>query len=450
MLCIKYLKLLNKMTNKYYHLITIGCQMNKADSERVATFLEEHNYHAKADWTSADIIILTTCGVRQSAEDRVYGLINQIRKTNHQAIIIVTGCLAKRKDVMRRLIGKVDLFMPINELPNIFDLLKIAKPEKVLSLDEVRELSGEKYLAIEPKYQSDYTAYVPIGNGCNNFCSYCVVPYARGREVYRDAEEIINEVNTLIAKGYKEITLIAQNVNSYLSGSYNFPKLISKLIANPAYFWLRFSSSHPKDMSDELIKIIGSSDKMANHLHLAVQSGDDKMLEAMNRKYTVAHYRDLISKVRAAKPDIAITTDLIVGFPGETKKQFLNSAKLFKDLKFEMAYTAQYSPRPETVSWNMKDNVSREEKKSREKIITDILAKTSLAANKKYLGKEVVVLVDGINARGKLYGKTSSFKTVLFISKDKNKIADVIGHFVKVKIEKALTFGLEGKLVVVI
>lgn len=438
------------MTNKYYHLITIGCQMNKADSERVATFLEEHNYQAKADWMSADIIILTTCGVRQSAEDRVYGLINQIRKTNHQAIIIVTGCLAKRKDVMRRLVGKVDLFMPINELPNIFDLLKIAKPEKVLSLDEVRELSGEKYLAIEPKYQSDYTAYVPIGNGCNNFCSYCVVPYARGREVYRDAEEIINEVNTLIAKGYKEITLIAQNVNSYLSGSYNFPKLISKLIANPAYFWLRFSSSHPKDMSDELIKIIGSSDKMANHLHLAVQSGDDKMLEAMNRKYTVAHYRDLISKVRAAKPDIAITTDLIVGFPGETKKQFLNSAKLFKDLKFEMAYTAQYSPRPETVSWNMKDNVSREEKKSREKIITDILAKTSLAANKKYLGKEVVVLVDGINARGKLYGKTSSFKTVLFISKDKNKIADVIGHFVKVKIEKALTFGLEGKLVSVI
>lgn len=438
------------MTNKYYHLITIGCQMNKADSERVATFLEEHNYHAKADWTSADIIILTTCGVRQSAEDRVYGLINQIRKKNNQAIIIVTGCLAKRKDVMRRLVGKVDLFMPINELPNIFELLKIAKPEKVLSLDEVRELSGEKYLAIEPKYQSDYTAYVPIGNGCNNFCSYCVVPYARGREVYRDAEEIINEVNTLIAKGYKEITLIAQNVNSYSSGSYNFPKLISKLIANPAYFWLRFSSSHPKDMSDELIKIIGSSDKMANHLHLAVQSGDDKMLEAMNRKYTVAHYRDLISKVRAAKPDIAITTDLIVGFPGETKKQFLNSAKLFKDLKFEMAYTAQYSPRPETVSWNMKDNVSREEKKSREKIITDILAKTSLAANKKYLGKEVVVLVDGINARGKLYGKTSSFKTVLFISKDKNKIADVIGHFVKVKIEKALTFGLEGKLVVVI
>ncbi len=424
--------------------------MNKADSERVATFLEEHNYHAKADWTSADIIILTTCGVRQSAEDRVYGLINQIRKKNNQAIIIVTGCLAKRKDVMRRLVGKVDLFMPINELPNIFELLKIAKPEKVLSLDEVRELSGEKYLAIEPKYQSDYTAYVPIGNGCNNFCSYCVVPYARGREVYRDAEEIINEVNTLIAKGYKEITLIAQNVNSYSSGSYNFPKLISKLIANPAYFWLRFSSSHPKDMSDELIKIIGSSDKMANHLHLAVQSGDDKMLEAMNRKYTVAHYRDLISKVRAAKPDIAITTDLIVGFPGETKKQFLNSAKLFKDLKFEMAYTAQYSPRPETVSWNMKDNVSREEKKSREKIITDILAKTSLAANKKYLGKEVVVLVDGINARGKLYGKTSSFKTVLFISKDKNKIADVIGHFVKVKIEKALTFGLEGKLVVVI
>jgi len=435
------------MSNKYYHLITIGCQMNKADSERVATFLEKNNYQEKSDWREADLIILTTCGVRQSAEDRAYGLINQIRKVNKKAAVVVTGCLAKRKDVMRRLIGKVDLFMPINELPNLFEMLKIAKPETILSLDKVRELSGEKYLAIEPKYQSDYMAYVPIGNGCNNFCSYCVVPYARGREVYREATEIIAEVKSLVAKGYKEVMLIAQNVNSYKSGKYDFPKLLKELSEIPEYYWLRFSSSHPKDMSDELIKVIGSSDKVCNHLHLAVQSGDDKMLEAMNRKYTAAHYRELISKVRAAKPGIAISTDVIVGFPGETKTQFAASEKLFKDLKFEMGFISQYSPRPGTVSWSMIDDVPHEEKERRDKVLTAILAKTSLAANKKYIGEEIEVLVDGVNARGKYYGKSSSFKTVLFTDKGNKDREAVVGHFVKVKILKNQTFGLEGVLV---
>jgi len=434
------------LNKKYYHLITIGCAMNKADSERVANFLESHGYQEKSDWIEADIVILTTCGIRQSAEDRVYGLVNQIRKVNKEAAVVITGCLSKRKDVMRRLIGQVDLFMPINELPNMFELLKTAKPEQVLSLDKVRDLDGEKYLSIIPKYDSEYTACVPIGNGCNNFCSYCVVPYARGREVYRNAEEIINEVKSLVKKGYKEIILIAQNVNSYKSNSYNFPKLLIELNKIPGHFWIRFSSSHPKDMSDELIEAIGSCEKIANHLHLAVQSGDNKMLELMNRKYTVEHYRDLIAKIRKAKPGIAITTDLIVGFPGETKKQFNASVKLFKDLKFEMGYISEYSPRPGTVSWNMTDNVSREEKKERNKIITDILKETSLAANKNLLGQELEVLVDGVKLNGKFYGKTSNSKNVMFAA-DSKRPEELIGHFVKVKIEKAMTFGLEGKLV---
>ena len=420
--------------------------MNKADSERVANFLETNNYLEKPEWLDTDIIILTTCGIRQSAEDRVYGLVNQIRKTNKTAAVIITGCLSKRKDVMRRLIGQVDLFMPINELPNMFELLKTAKPEKVLSLDEVRELGGEKYLSIVPKYDSEYTACVPIGNGCNNFCSYCVVPYARGREVYRNAEEIITEVKSLIKKGYKEIILLAQNVNSYQSDGYNFPKLLIELNKIPGQFWIRFSSSHPKDVSEELIDAIGSCEKVANHLHLAVQSGDNKMLELMNRKYTVEHYRDLITKVRAVKPGISITTDLIVGFPGESEKQFEASVNLFKDLKFEMGYISQYSPRPGTVSWNMLNNVSREEKKVRDKIITDILKETSLEANKNLVGKEFEVLVDGVKKNGKLYGKTSSSKNIMFTS-DNKKPEELIGQFVKVKIDKALTFGLAGTLI---
>lgn len=436
------------MSNKKYHIITIGCAMNKADSERIAAFLESHAYCNQDSWEQADLIVMTTCGIRQSAEDRVYGLVNTMRKINKSAAIVITGCLSKRKDVMRRLIGQVDLFMPINELPNLFELLKKSKPEKVLSLDDIRELSGEKYLAIAPKHDSGYTACVPIGNGCNNFCSYCVVPYARGREVYRPAQEIISEVKSLVAKGYKEIFLIAQNVNSYQSGAYNFPKLLIKLSKISGRFWIRFVSSHPKDLTDELITAFASSDKICSHLHLALQSGDDEILTAMNRKYNAAHFEDIINKVRAAKPGVSITTDVIVGFPGETKKQFNNTVKIFKKLKFDLAYCSKYSPRPGTVSWKMKDNVTREEKSERDKILVEIISKTGLAANKKYLGCEVEVLVDKINKKGKIAGKTSSYKDVFFTS-DKYKAQELIGKFVKVKITKARDLCLEGDLVAI-
>ncbi|MDD3285220.1 MAG: tRNA (N6-isopentenyl adenosine(37)-C2)-methylthiotransferase MiaB [Patescibacteria group bacterium] len=429
-----------------YHIITIGCQMNKADSERIASFLEERGYAASASWLGVDLVILTTCGVRQSAEDRVYGLVNRIRQGNPQAAVVITGCLARREDVKRRLRGKVDLFMPINELPNIFALLKDSHRQLSLSTDAVRELSGEKYLTIIPKYQSSFTAYLPIGNGCNNFCSYCVVPYARGREVYRSAADIVKEAKALLKRGYKEIILIAQNVNSYRSGRTDFPKLLSKLASLSGDFWLRFSSSHPKDLSLELIKVLASSDKICHHLHVAVQSGDDEILRAMNRRYTAAHFSSLIKKIRKAKPGIAITTDVIVGFPGETKKQFQNSVKLFKELQFDMAYTAQYSPRPGTASWKMDDNVSREEKRRREQILTEILRKSGKKANKAYLCQELRVLAEGKNRRGHYYGKTSSFKTVSFTVPAGMRSEDIIGNFVEVKIKKIQDFGLEGVL----
>lgn len=430
-----------------YHIITIGCQMNKADSERIASFLDAHGYQANDSWLGADLVILTTCGVRQSAEDRVYGLVNRIRQSNPRAALVITGCLANRADVHRRLRGRVDLFMPINELPNLFALLKNCRQELTLSSEEVRELSGEKYLTITPKYQSQFTAYLPIGNGCNNFCSYCVVPYARGREVYRPATDIMREAKALVRRGYKEIVLIAQNVNSYRSGSVDFPKLLQRLSLLSGDFWLRFSSSHPKDLSPELIKVLASSDKICHHLHVAVQSGDDEILRAMNRNYTAAHFSALIKKIRKAKPGVAITTDVIVGFPGETKKQFQNSVKLFKDLQFDMAYTAQYSPRPGTASWKMEDNVSRAEKRRREQILTEILRKSGQKANKAYLRQEIKVLVEGKNRKNKYYGKSSSFKTILFSAPADLKPEEIIGNFVMVKIQKIQDFGLEGVLV---
>ncbi|MHB8904353.1 MAG: tRNA (N6-isopentenyl adenosine(37)-C2)-methylthiotransferase MiaB, partial [Patescibacteria group bacterium] len=367
-----------KINNKKYNIITIGCQMNVSDSERLEAWLKKKGFKNESDFKKADVVVFNTCGIRQTAEDRVYGLVNQVNKFNPRAKIVIAGCLSKRVDVMKRLIGRADLFLPINELIKLPELLAGEKFEAHLSLDEVRLKEGEKYLDIAPDYNSKFSACVPVGNGCNNFCSYCVVPYARGREVYRPAADIIKETKGLVEKGYKEIILLAQNVNSYHDEKYDFPKLLKQLIKIKGKFWLRFSSSHPKDMSDELIKILGESDKICHHLHLAVQSGDDKILEKMNRKYSVKHYENLIKKVRAAKPGIAITTDVIVGFPGETKAQFLNTVKLFERLKLTMAYISKYSPRPGTVSSKMKDNVSPAEKKRREKVLTLLLRETAL------------------------------------------------------------------------
>ncbi|NCD00491.1 tRNA (N6-isopentenyl adenosine(37)-C2)-methylthiotransferase MiaB [bacterium] len=433
------------MNYKTFNIITIGCQMNKSDSERFFSYLLGKGLKERGIY-EADIVILNTCGVRQSAEDRVYGLVNNIRNKNLKSRIIITGCLSKRKDVKRRLKGKVNLFLPINELPNFLEILDSNDDiiEDVRNLDKLREIKGEEYLKIKPMYNNNFSAFVPIGNGCDNFCSYCVVPYARGREVYRDFKEIVNEVKDLIKRGYKEINLIAQNVNSYKSGDKDFADLIVEVNKIEGDFWIRFSSSHPKDLSDKLIKVIGKADKLVDHLHLAVQSGDNGILEAMNRKYTVEHYINLIKKVRESRPGIAITTDVIVGFPGETEDQFKNTKKLFETIKYDLAYTAQYSPRPYTVSYNMDDNVSLDDKKRREKELLEVLRKTAYENNKKYLNKKIKVLVEGFNSKGFYYGKTSSYKNVLF-PKENNK--DLVGSFVEVEIREIKDFGLSGVFV---
>lgn len=419
--------------------------MNKADSERVASFLEERAFVLLPSFEEAELVIFTTCGIRQSAEDRVYGLVNQVRKANPEALIIITGCLAKRKDVMRRLKGRANLFMPINELPNLFELLNNSQLEKKLDLEEERITDGEKYLSIQAKHHSPFTAFVPVGNGCNNFCSYCVVPYARGREVYRSQKEILAEVEDLLAAGYKEIVLIAQNVNSYQDGEKTFPDLLKKILALPHDFWVRFSSSHPKDLSDELIALFAEP-KMCPHLHLAMQSGDNEILFRMNRKYTIEHFSELIKKARLVRPEITVTTDVIVGFPGETEEQFENTIKAFKELEFDLAYVSQYSPRPGTVSAKMTDDVSRKEKIRRDKELNKILEESGLKKNQKYLNQEVIVLVDSKNKKGKYYGKTAGFKNV-WLSVPENISADsLIGHFVKAKIIGVSYSGLEGEL----
>ncbi len=332
-----------------YHIITYGCQMNKSDSERIATILESKGYQPVKNEKQADLIVINICSVRQSAVDRVYNKIKNLKtqvseisevksRGSRKLKIIFTGCILK-KDKKK--------FAQYGEIIKFKNLFKI-KPTL-----HMRACEG----------------FIPIMEGCNNFCTYCVVPYTRGREQYRKQQEIINEAKTLIKKGCKKIILLGQNVNKYP----NFPKLLEKINNLAGDFRLTFLTSHPKDFSDELIEVMAKSEKIIKYLNLPVQSGDDKILKKMNRPYTIKQYKDLVKKIRKKIPNIKLSTDIIVGFPGETKKQFNNTVKLFKEIKFDMAYISKYSPRAGTPSFKMKDNVPLEEKKRREKILRNLL-----------------------------------------------------------------------------
>lgn len=358
-----------------YFIFTYGCQMNEADSEKIATVLEKTGHKPAKNAEQADLIVINACSVRQSAVDRAYAKVNKFYKAKK---IILAGC--------------------------------ILESDKKKLKDKVAEFwHPDKYFGSLPCYQSKATAYVPIMTGCNNFCSYCVVPYTRGHERSRPAQKIIKEVKSLIKKGYKEIVLIGQNVNSYQgeiahesvrqwnsarktaptlrrrrspANPVTFPDLLKLLNNLPGNFQLSFLTSHPKDMSDELIETIARCQKVAAYIHLPVQSGDNQILRKMNRHYTAAHYKNLIKKIRAAfkkyrpdSPKVEISTDIIVGFPGETKKQFQNTVKLCKQIKFDKAYIAKYSPRPGTAAAKLKDNISAREKKRRWRILENLINK---------------------------------------------------------------------------
>jgi tRNA-2-methylthio-N6-dimethylallyladenosine synthase len=322
---------------KKYHIITFGCQANVADSERITSKLNALGYRIAKDEKDADLIVLNACSVRQPAVNRLYAKVNKYKNIK----IILAGCL-------------------------------LEKDKKKLK-DKVSEIwHPDEYFDIIPDSSHPKAGYVPIMTGCNNFCTFCAVPYTRGQEHSRPAKKIIDEVKNLIKKGYKEIWLLGQNVNSY---KYDFPKLLKIINDIPGDFKIHFMSSHPKDFSGGLIKAIDECKKVSREIHLPVQSGDNAILKKMNRKYTIEHYKTLIKKILKKIPEAKISTDIIVGFPGETKKQFQNSVKLCKEIKFDKAYIGKYSPRPGTTAAKLKDNVSVQEKKRRWKILNEIANK---------------------------------------------------------------------------
>ena len=397
--------------------------MNKSDSERIESVLENSGFK-KSSLDKADYAFLNLCSIRQSAVDRVWEKINQLKKQNDKIKIVLTGCiLPKEKDKLQK---KADYLLNIN---------------KLMEWPILNNKKNKEYLCATPKLNSRFEAYVPIMTGCNNFCSYCAVPYTRGREKSRPVKDIINEVNKLVVQGYKFITLLGQNVNSY-NGEINFPKLLKKIDKISGDYWLSFVTSHPKDMTDKLIKCFKTSKHLIPYLHLPIQAGSNKILKAMNRKYTSQDYLKLINKIKKINPDINLSTDIIVGFPKETKKDFNDTISIMKKVKYDMAYIAQYSPRPNTAAEKLDDNIPKEEKKKREKILTEILKKTALEKNKKMIDKTIQVLIEKKKDKYHL-GKTRNFKNV----KIKTNKQNLIGKFINVKINKATEWNSEGKII---
>lgn len=450
-----------------YLIITYGCQMNMSDSERIAALLESLNCEKTVEPKAADLIVFNTCSVRQTAEDRVFGqnkILKKLKEKNKQLKVVLTGCMTHYPEkTLRQRLPLVDIFLDIKDLPRLPKLLGLKTAFR-----------AKDYFSIAPK-QSDFRALIPISTGCDNFCSYCVVPRSRGREYSRPAKEILREAKTALLRpakrgygrtsaknGAKEIWLLGQNVNSYglsektfwgnktrkkekpkiQKGRLTFADLLREINKIEGDFWIRFTSPHPKDFSDDLIAAMKECEKFPKYVNLPVQSGDDKILKKMNRNYTASHYEKLVNKLRKAMPEIAISTDTIVGFPGETKKQFKNTIKLYKKLKFDMAFIAKYSPRPGTASaLAFKDDVPPAEKTRRFKALTDILRKTSFENNKKHFGKIERVLIEEKN-RGRFFGRNAAYKLVEIIGKRTD--APKIGEFVNVKITKAKEWALEG------
>ena len=465
---------------KTFHLITFGCQMNFNDSERINGLLNQFLRFASKQ-NQADLVILNTCGVRQTAEDRVIGTVKNIQKANPHTHFIITGCLANREDVSKKFKKfaeklkkknhatplKID-FVEILALP---DFLKKSLKKPKIEKDYAKKNHAD-FFKIKPLYSNSFSASVPIMTGCNNFCTYCVVPYARGREFSRPPAEIIQEVRQLVKKGVKEIILLGQNVNSYrppiskqitklktnsrqtppianfskiahTSESINdFPSLLNALAQIPGDFWLRFITSHPKDMSPALIKTIAKHPKITNYIHLPFQAGSNKILKKMNRRYTREHYLNLIEQIKNALPQAAISTDIIVGFPEETPKDFEKTKEIMNQVGFSMAYISKYSPRPGTAAFSLKDNVPYPEKTQRKEALTEILRKSAKKINQAYLGQTIRVLIEK-NPKNLVYwGKTEQYVKVNIIAKNNAEIK--IGDFALIKITRANDFGLEG------
>ncbi len=424
---------------------TYGCQMNVSDSEMIKEILLKNNDEITENIDDADVILFNTCSVRQHAENRVLGRISNeaSRKTKNRNLKIgVIGCMAQRLgDELHTINKNIDFVIGVDQYKN---LPEIIHKKRIKNFTETSVNNTEVYENIYPIHSGKFNAFVTIMRGCNNFCTYCIVPYTRGRERSRAADEIVKEVELAASKGFKDITLLGQNVNSYHYNDINFASLLKKVNELDSIKRLRFVTSHPKDLSDEVIEVMGNSEKICEHLHLPMQSGNTDILKRMNRGYTYEHYRGIISKLRKKMPDIAITTDIIVGFPGETEAQFNDTFNAMKEIEFDYAFTFKYSPRKGTIAAKYSDQIPEEIRLKRLQKLIKLQEEITLKKYRSKIGSIQELYVEKISKKSdkELAGKTRDFKITVFEGSP-----DLIGKFVKVKIVDAVGWTLKGELI---
>ena len=447
-------KEMDLLNGKKYNIITFGCQMNEHDSETIAGMLQEKGCVETMSRDDSDITIINTCSVRENADKRFFGTLGQLKKLkekNPEYVACVCGCMMQQQHIIDTIKSKypwVDIIFGTHNIHRFPELLEKVYSEKK-KIAETFEDSDQIVEGLPAKRLYKHKSFVNIMYGCNNFCTYCIVPYTRGREKSRKPEDIVREITGLVADGVKEVTLLGQNVNSYRgaveSGSEcDFADLIYMINDIEGLERIRFMTSHPKDLSDKLIQAFVDCDKLCNYIHLPVQAGSDRVLRRMNRKYTREKYLEVVERLRKAVPDIAISTDIIVGFPGETEEDFEETLSLVRSVKYDSAFTFLYSVRQGTPAAEYEDQIPEEVKHQRFDRLVDAVNADSAEKNAAYKGRIERVLVEGVSKKNEntLTGRTEGFKLVDF-----EVGRELIGQMVNVEITEGKTFSLTGKIV---
>lgn len=444
-------KIKDKYKGKTFYLKTYGCQMNEHDSENIEALLTRLGFSKVDDYENADLVLLNTCSIRENAHNKAFGMLGRLKHLKAQKkdlIVGLCGCMAQEASVVEEIINKYKwvnfVFGTHNmyQLPNIIDRAINENKQQI----EVFSKEGDLVEGLPVIRTNNYKAYVNIIYGCNKFCTYCIVPYTRGRERSRAREDILKEVDELIKDGYKEITLLGQNVNAYgkdLYDDYTLGNLLED-IAKKDIPRVRFMTSHPWDFTDSMVEVIGKYDNIMPSVHLPVQSGSSKILKLMGRRYTRESYLELFKKIKDTVPGVAISTDIIVGFPGESEEDFLETLSLAEECKYDNAFTFIFSKREGTPACLLKDEVSEEEKEERLQRLNKVVNKYFLENNKKLLDRVVPVLVEGNSDKKDMYyGYTDTNKLINFTAKREVEV----GEIVNVKVTQAKTWSLDGELV---
>ncbi len=443
----KEVKLDSSLIGKKYFVRTYGCQMNEHDGERVKGVLSKEGMIETENIEEASVIILNTCAIRENAHDKVFGFLGLVKKLKetHDILLGICGCMAQEESVVNEIMSKykyVDFVFGTHNLNNMINVINERINSGKQNIEVYSEL-GSICEGIPEKRESKYSAWVDIQLGCDKFCTYCIVPYTRGTQRSRKKENIIEEVEKLKNEGYLEVTLLGQNVNAYgkdLYENYTLANLLED-VSKTEIPRIRFVTSHPWDFTDEMIEVIKKYDNVMPYVHLPIQSGSDRILKLMGRKYTIDEYLKLYNKIRNEVEGVSITTDIIVGFPGETEEDFEETLKIVNECKFDGAFTFAFSPREGTPAAKLKDNTTLEEKNERLHRLNEIVNKYSNEANQKMVGKIEKCLVTGISEKdsSKYMGYTENMKLVNIISKE-----NIIGQIVNVKIDEAKSFSLNG------